>query len=139
VRLRNIVASLAKDRIVILSTHIVSDIETIADTLVMLKDHRVMYAGAPGKLSEKMEGRIYELPAGQRMPAGAVYLSERTGESGAVTRFAAESCPPPENALPVKPGLEDAFLYIYRDDVGGGEMDSNGGSDIDGIGGGGGK
>ncbi len=117
VRLRNIVAGLAKDRIVILSTHIVSDIETIADSLMLLKNHRVLYAGAPAKVTEKMQGKIFELPAGQGLPVGAVYLSERTGENGAVVRFALESGVRPEAAHIVTPGLEDAFLYIYRDDA----------------------
>ncbi|MFP3153413.1 ATP-binding cassette domain-containing protein [Lachnospiraceae bacterium ZAX-1] len=119
VRLRNIVAGLAKDRIVILSTHIVSDIETIADTLVMMKDHKILYVGVPGKLVEKLKAKTFEMPAGRSLPSGAVYLSERTGENGAVVRFALESGTPPETAISVTPGLEDTFLYIYRDDRGG--------------------
>ncbi|MDR1558975.1 MAG: ATP-binding cassette domain-containing protein, partial [Clostridiales bacterium] len=117
VRLRNIITGLAKDRIVIFSTHIVSDIETIANSLMMLKDHKVIYAGAPGKMAEKMKGSTFEVPAGTALPASAVYLSERTGENGAVVRFALDSANAPENAKAVTPGLEDAFLYVYHDEA----------------------
>ena len=114
VRLRNIIAGLAKDRIVIFSTHIVSDIETIANTLVLIKDHKILYAGAPGPFVERMNGKLFELPLGAPLPPGAAPLSERTGEQGPVTRFATEF-PPPADARPARPGLEDTFLYLYRD------------------------
>jgi ABC-type multidrug transport system ATPase subunit len=115
VRLRNIITELAKDRIVIFSTHIVPDIETIAHSLVMIQDHRILYAGAPGKITDSLRGRIFELPPQAQTPAGAVYLSERAGENGPVTRYAFESSLIPPGAAPVTAGLEDAFLYIYRD------------------------
>jgi len=117
VRLRNIISGLSKDRIVIFSTHIVSDIETIAGSLMLLKDRRVMYAGAPGALTAKMKGITFELPSSIPLPPGAVYLSERSGERGHVVRFALDSGTVPKNAAAVTPGLEDAFLYIYRDDA----------------------
>jgi len=117
VRLRNIISGLSKDRIVIFSTHIVSDIESIANTLVMIKDHKVMYAGAPGIMIDKLNGKIFEMPVDDPLPDDAVYLSERAGESGPVVRFAIESGAVPEGAKEARPGLEDAFLYIYRDDV----------------------
>lgn len=126
VRLRNIISGLSKDRIVIFSTHIVSDIETIANSLMMLRDHKVMYAGAPGYMTAKMKDITFELPAGTALPQGAVVLSERTGERGPVIRFALDSGEMPEGAVPVTPGLEDAFLYIYRDaaDIWGGQHES---------------
>ncbi|MDR0984683.1 MAG: ABC transporter ATP-binding protein [Ruminococcus sp.] len=117
VRLRNIIADLAKNRIVIFSTHIVSDIETIANTLTLIKDHRILFAGAPGRLSEKLNGKTYEMPLQNPLPQGAIYLSEKVGEKGSVVRFALDSGNIPEQAVPVTPGLEDTFLYIYRDTV----------------------
>lgn len=122
VRLRNIISSLAKDRVIIFSTHIVSDIETIANTLIMIKDRRVIYAGSPVEMAEKLKGMTFEAPLGTVLPAGAVYLSERAGEHGPLVRFASESGNVTQNAIAVTPGLEDAFLYIYRDET---EMGGN--------------
>jgi len=50
VRFRNLIASLAQDRTVILSTHIVSDIETIAHQVIMLKDHKLLCCDSPEAL-----------------------------------------------------------------------------------------
>ena len=113
VHLRNIIAGLAKDRIIIISTHIVSDIETIAQSLVMLKNHRVMYAGPPNCVIDKMADKIFELPRGTLLPPEAIYLSERVTEQGAMVRFALDT--PQGIGQPVTPGLEDAFLYFYND------------------------
>jgi ABC-type multidrug transport system ATPase subunit len=121
VRLRNIISGLAKDRIVIFSTHIVSDIETIADNLIMIRDHKVLYAGSPAGIGGQLTGKLFELPLGQALPEGAVYLSERTGEHGTVARFALDAGASQRltdyGAKPVLPGLEDVFLYVYRDEA----------------------
>jgi len=50
VRFRNLTADLAEDRIVILSTHIVSDIESIANQVIMFKDHRLLCCDSPESL-----------------------------------------------------------------------------------------
>ncbi|NLA73552.1 MAG: ABC transporter ATP-binding protein [Clostridiales bacterium] len=117
VRLRNIISSLAKDRIIIFSTHIVSDIETIANTLIMIKDRRIIYTGSPSKIVEKLKGLTFEMPLGATLPENAIYLSERVGDTGSVVRFALESGNTAENTAAVTPNLEDAFLYIYRDET----------------------
>jgi len=121
VRLRNIITNLSRDRTVIFSTHIVSDIETVASSLIMFKDRKVLYAGAPGKLVERMNGMVFEAPIGNRLPDGAVFLAQRTGENGPVVRFALEGGAPTAGARAVTPGLEDTFLYIYRDENQGGD------------------
>jgi ABC-type multidrug transport system ATPase subunit len=121
VRLRNIISNLAKDRIVIFSTHIVSDIETIASNLIMIQNHRVLYAGAPAGIGSQLTDKLFELPLTAALPEGAVYLSERTGEHGAVARFSLEEGKSADltayGARPVTPGLEDVFLYVYRDEA----------------------
>lgn len=117
VRLRNIISSLAKDRIIIFSTHIVSDIETIANTLIMIKDRRIIYSGSPSKIVEKLKGLTFEMPLGAALPENAIYLSERVGDTGSVVRFALENGNTAENTATVTPNLEDAFLYIYRDET----------------------
>ncbi len=108
VRFRNLIHSLAKDRIVILSTHIVSDVETIAGQIVMLRDHRLFCCDSPAGICGKMKGRVFEVPAENQF-----LLSERQGEQGTVLRIFSDT--PLRGAVPVTPGLEDAFLAIYRE------------------------
>ena len=63
VRFRNLIHSLAADRIVILSTHIVSDIETIAGQIVMFRDHKLFCCDSPAGICGEMKGRVFEAPA----------------------------------------------------------------------------
>ena len=114
VRFRNLIHSLAANRIVILSTHIVSDIETIAGQIIMLKNHRVFCCDSPTDISAQFQGKIFEIPASDNKPEYFL-LSERQGENGSVMRIMSDT--PPNNAAAVTPGLEDAFLAIFRDDA----------------------
>ncbi len=113
VRFRNLIHSLASDRIVILSTHIVSDIETIAGQIVMFRDHKLYCCGSPASICARFQGQIFEVPAGTAVQSGQFLLSERQGEQGPVARLLCGE--PPEGGVPAAPGLEDAFLAIYRE------------------------
>ncbi len=68
VRFRNLIHALAEDRIVILSTHIVSDIETIAGQIVMFKDHRLYCCDSPAHICAQFQGKVFQLPAGTLGP-----------------------------------------------------------------------
>ncbi len=115
VRFRNLIHSLAKDRIVILSTHIVSDIETIAGQIIMFRDHKMYCCDTPAHTCEKLKGKVYEMPAQNAEVDGIQMLSERQGEEGTVLRFFSEK--EVEGAVLAVPTLEDTFLYIYRDNL----------------------
>jgi ABC-type multidrug transport system ATPase subunit len=57
-RFRNLFAEYGKERIVILSTHIVSDIESIADEVIMFKDHELLCAAPPDEIKSSLTGKI---------------------------------------------------------------------------------
>ena len=61
VRFRNLISAFSKDRIVILSTHIVSDVEFIAEEIIMMKAGRVLHFGRPQEITEEIEGYVWEL------------------------------------------------------------------------------
>jgi ABC-type multidrug transport system ATPase subunit len=116
VRFRNLISSLSKDRIVILSTHIVSDIETIANSVVMFKDHRLFANETPAAICASLDGKVYETDTVSAVEAPYLSLTERQENGKTVTRFASESdCG--GLARSVAPNLEDVFLYIYRDEA----------------------
>lgn len=143
VRFRNLLRAIADDRIVIVSTHVVSDVETIADKIVLLKDGRVLACESPACVCARAAGKVFEVPAALlpeqgRLPVGWRVLSEHQRGDHTVVRIAcdeAESnvdagegggapCEPagmarlPAGAVPVEPCLEDAFLYLYDEDSG---------------------
>lgn len=114
VRFRNLISSLSKDRIVILSTHIVSDIETIASSVILFKDHKLFANDTPAAICKTLEGKVYETDG--TIPTGILVLTERQESGRTVTRFASEDdCS--GIAKHIAPNLEDVFLYIYRDEA----------------------
>lgn len=113
VRFRNLIHSLAEDRIVLLSTHIVSDVETIAGQIVMFRDHRLYCCDTPANICARFHGKVFQVPAGAALGPDQFLLSEGQSEAGPVLRILTET--PPAGAVPAVPGLEDAFLAIYRE------------------------
>ena len=60
VRFRNLLSDLSRDRIVIISTHIVSDIEFISNEVIMIKDHKILYKDSIENICSTLEGMVYE-------------------------------------------------------------------------------
>ncbi len=114
VRFRSMLHSLAGDRIVILSTHIVSDIETIADKIILLKDHRLLCCETPAKICSSLRGRVFEIPAVSQVQSPYEILYERQTDTGTVLRIYSETYL--KQAVEVSPNLEDVFLIVYCDD-----------------------
>jgi len=116
VRFRNLISGLSKDRIVILSTHIVSDIETIANHVIMFKNHKLFVDDSPSAICEKLSGKIFETDNITTINTSHLVLTERQDGGRTLTRFASETdCSAFANH--VHPNLEDVFLYVFRDEV----------------------
>ena len=115
VRFRNMLRQLADNCIVILSTHIVSDIETIADKVVMLKDHKVFCCDTPDNICNMMNGKIFEVAPGANISVPYKSLSERHRSDGTVMRIYSEE--PVIGAAPAAADLEDVFLAVYSDEL----------------------
>lgn len=116
VRFRNIIHSLAKDRIVILSTHIVSDIETIANQVIMIKDHSLFCCETTVELCNRLTDKVFEITAGEEIKGDILLLGERQEGAKTMIRFVSEL--KVENAAAVIPTLEDVFLYVYQEERG---------------------
>ena len=119
VRFRNLIAGFAQDKIVILSTHIVSDVEFSARRLLIMRRGSIVLDGSPPEVVAKAEGRVWEchVDAAQaeamaaRMPVSGVRYA---AGSSAVVRVVADAAPM-EDATAAVPTLEDLYLLIFRD------------------------
>ena len=60
VRFRNLISSFSKDKIVLLSTHIVSDVEYIADEIFLMKEGQILQEGTPEEITAQMNGLVWE-------------------------------------------------------------------------------
>lgn len=116
VRLRNLLSDFAQNRIVLLSTHIVSDVEAIADEVLLMKKGRIVEQGTVPRLVEKAQGKVWELtvPAARAREwekRAAVASLRHEGEK-AVLRIVADR-QPDEAARPCQATLEDVYLYYF--------------------------
>lgn len=114
IRFRNLLCEVAEERIVILSTHIVGDIEATCEKIAIMNEGRILWKGTVAELTGEAEGRVYtlnvpkgELPHIKREYTVTGMLAQ--GESVAV-RFLSDHLPE-EGSMQVKPNVEDAYLY----------------------------
>lgn len=119
IRFRNLIASFAQDKIVLLSTHIVSDVESIADSVLVMRAGSFVLSGSPAELVSTVAGKVWEasLPAleaerveGRVTTSNVHYL----GDGTALVRYVADRPLLPESVA-AEPTLEDLYLYVFRD------------------------
>lgn len=114
VRFRNLISDLANDCIVILSSHIVSDIETIADEVVIMKDGHLIGKGFQREVVERVRGKVFETEINRDALADfrkdQLIISTVRRKDGVTVRFIASSNV--GDARPVDASLEDAYLYL---------------------------
>lgn len=119
VRFRNIISSLGKNRLVLLSTHIVSDIEYIADKILLMKEGRLIHTGDETGLLEKARGRVWNclVPEAEADLLNRQYIVSNLRYQGTkvALRIVSEEKPAPE-AEPAEAALEDAYLYCIKYD-----------------------
>ena len=113
VRFRNLLSELSGERIVILSTHIVSDVEATATDIALISQGTLVAHASPEELLRQVEGRVWEwvLPSADLSAARQRHLISNTmrRSDGVHARVLGEI--PPPGAEPVAPNLEDAYLY----------------------------
>jgi ABC-2 type transport system ATP-binding protein len=115
VRFRNLVSELAGQRIVLLSTHIVSDVEATAERIAVLHRGRLLASGSPEVLVQPLAGNVWEwvVPAGEvtALRARLLVTSTLRRPDGVQVRAVSEGQPAP-GARTVAPTLEDAYLRL---------------------------
>ncbi len=116
VRFRNLLSELGGERIIILSTHIVSDVEATATHIALINKGKLVASAAPEDLLRDVEGRVWEwiVPSAELTDAKQRFRISSTmrRSDGVRVRAVSETAPTP-NAQRVAPTLEDAYLlYI---------------------------
>ena len=125
IRFRNLISELAEDRVVLLSTHIVSDVEYIAGKILLMKDGRIAVSGTAQALIDAMPERVWVCQVGKAniddyLKALKVSNVKTTPEGAELRIVSAEQ--PTDDAVQVVPTLEDVFLCYFGQR--GGEADA---------------
>ncbi|WP_067936047.1 ABC transporter ATP-binding protein [Alicyclobacillus kakegawensis] len=125
IRFRNLISRMALDRIVILSTHILSDVEFVSQRIVLIRAGRLLAEGTAEGLRKQMRGKVWTLTCSQaeaplhleRFPVRSVSHTE----TGVELRVVADNQPAP-GAKPAAPTLEDMYLYYFGEGAVGDEV-----------------
>ncbi|MGN9912830.1 ABC transporter ATP-binding protein [Phytohabitans sp. LJ34] len=115
VRFRNLLSELAADRLVLLSTHIVSDVESVADDIAIVARGRLLRRGTPEQLLQAVAGHVWEtVVAPETVPAVQARhtVSRMVRVDGGVRLRLLSTTRPDPDATPVAPDLEDAYLGV---------------------------
>jgi ABC-2 type transport system ATP-binding protein len=116
-RFGNLLAELAADRVIILSTHIVSDVEAVADRIAVMAGGQIKRLDTADRLLRDMAGSVWEtLVASADLPSFRErYLTSRAVHTPDGVRVRVlDSVVPAAGAVPVEPELEDAYLWVVR-------------------------
>jgi len=120
IRFRNLISRLGRDRIVILSTHIVSDVEYIASTILMMKNGQIIHRGRIDEVIAAIEGKVFEClvdrKTADRLMADYPVINVREESGKTLLRLVADF-PPCETAVSVPATLEDLYLYYFSREV----------------------
>lgn len=117
VKFRNLISKLGQDRIVLLSTHIVSDVEYIADVILVMRDGILIHSGSLTEIMEVITDKVWECVAeetqAEKLMAEYPVLNFRQERNGIFLRLVCEEKPVPEAAR-VEATLEDLYLYYFN-------------------------
>ena len=119
VRFRNIISRLGADRIILLSTHIVSDIEHIANTVMVMKNGQLIHEGSPEEIISVISGKVWECTVSREAADGLTekypIINTRNEGDRVFLRLVCDE-KPCDNAENAPAALEDLYLYYFSED-----------------------
>ena len=116
--IRNYIAELSRDKIILFATHVVSDIECIADKVLLLKDGEIIATGTPSELIANMQGKVGEVVCTlddvaalqEKYHIGNI----RQRKDGLVLRLVGDELPEEAVKVDIDIDLEDVYLYYFE-------------------------
>lgn len=122
IRIRNLISEISSDKIVLLATHVVSDVESIGREVILLKKGRVVKQDTPQNLLASLRGRVYELTISPEQLAQVEREFLVSNVSVELDRFrvrvVADQEPQGYACCEAAPTLEEEYLYVFADEVG---------------------
>lgn len=116
IRFRNLLCDISKNKIVILSTHIVEDIETTCEEAAILNEGKIIYNGSINELKKAAENHVYTINIDkselQRIEGQYKVISMNTNGSFIKVRVLCDEKPDEENIELVDPNIEDAYMFL---------------------------
>lgn len=119
IAVRNLISEIAFDKIVLIATHVVTDVEFISREILLLKEGEIIQKAEREALIDEMNGRVYEIQTDiselKRIQASYLVGNMIKERERIYVRVIAEEHPMEECVSPVRPSLEDVYLYHFRE------------------------
>lgn len=114
IKFRNLFSENAQDKIVLLSTHIIEDVQSICSRLIVINEGRILFDGSPNELIQAAHGHVGIIQQKDNIMDNADYqITARINTAQGVScRIVAETLPP--FAEPIEPSLEDAYMFLIE-------------------------
>ena len=116
IRIRNFLSTISENKIIIIATHIVSDIEFIAKEIILLRNGEIANSGQPQKLLTEISDKVYEIEMGMDEEYhcdGAKIANIRMGANEKIVRVVQDEPPVGYHYQKAKAGLEELYLYYF--------------------------
>ena len=116
IRFRNLITKFSENRIVLLATHIVPDIEFIAGQVILLKNGKLLRQASPSALMQEIQGKVWKVivPDGRiEEKLSSLKISNMLRSENGIELRIIDDMKPNAHAVAVLPGLEDVFLYYF--------------------------
>ena len=111
IHFRNLFSQTAQDRLVLLSTHIIEDVQSVCGQLVVIDQGRVLFTGTPEALIQSAAGHVGVFWEREAAQEAGLHITARVNTSQGI-RCRAVADVLPRFAQPAEPTLEDAYLYL---------------------------
>ena len=116
-RFRNLIASLSNDKVVIVATHIVSDIENLANTIILINDGEIITKGTANELCASIQGKVYEYIGDSSESFEGLNISKLNYQGNRLKIRIVGNEPPMYDFKEVEPTLEDVYLFNFGDSL----------------------
>lgn len=112
-RFQNIIAEIKKDKIIIISTHIVEDVEAVCDQVAVMQDGHIAFSGSRQEIAELARGKIYEVPLQKLDAIKPPYYKQKLYERDGVQNYRIISQEPQDFQL-MEPNVEDGYICVLK-------------------------
>lgn len=116
INFRNLFSRMAQDKLVLLSTHIIEDVQSVCNRLIVIDHGQILFTGTPAALISQAQGHVGVFEETDRSMEAGLHITSRVNTAvGVACRAVADKLPP--FVRPVEPTLEDAYLYLISQEA----------------------
>lgn len=113
-RFKNIIAEIKGNRVIIISTHIVEDVESVCDQVSIMKDKSIAVSGSCKEIQQLAANKVYVIPEAEKYSINGKHIVQKQYETEGVKmlRFISRD---PQETKPANPDVEDGYICVLKD------------------------